>query len=198
MRGRRRTRSIVSRRGRNRIYNSFDLNITSLLDAMVIILVFLLKSASVSMAHFNAEANIEMPMSKSPDLPPDTPHLVIAPDAMIFEDIRILEFVQSADNVGNASPESATYQFKRDDLEEGGRLILPLYEALRTVREKYELLSAKGKGAGADEKAAEEFFGELAIQADKRVNYDILRRVMYTAGSAGYRVFHLLAVRKEE
>lgn len=195
---RRHTRSILSRRGRRKISDSFDLNITALLDAMIIILVFLLKSATISSIHFSAVPNLEMPLSRSPDLPPDTPHLVIAPDALIFEDTRILEFVQSADSIGAATAEDATYQFKREDLAEGGRMILPLFEALRTVREQYELLAAKGQGAGAEDKVAETFFGELAIQADKRVNYDVLRRVMYTAASAGYRVYHLLAVRKDE
>ena len=41
------------------------------------------------------------------------------------------------------------------------------------------------------------FEGILAIQADKRVQYDTIRRIMYTAAASGYKTFRFLALKKE-
>ena len=41
------------------------------------------------------------------------------------------------------------------------------------------------------------FDGVLAIQADKRISYDTLRRVMFTAGDAGFKVFRFLAMQQD-
>jgi len=40
--------------------------------------------------------------------------------------------------------------------------------------------------------------GDLLVQADKNVNYDLLRQIMYTAGLAGYRQFRLTVEKREE
>ena len=41
------------------------------------------------------------------------------------------------------------------------------------------------------------FEGILAIQADKRVNYNTIRKIMYTAATAGFKVFRFLAKQQE-
>lgn len=186
-------RSIRSRRQRKTINASFDLQLTSMLDILVIILVFLLKSYAASTTRFTALPGLEMPVSKSEDSPPDSLHLVITPEAMTFENERILEFVQTAESIGNVT--QANYKFKPSDLDEGGRRILPLYDALVKARDQSELLRAKSKARTADGQPLP-FEGILAIQADRRINYDILRRVMYTAATVDFDTFRFLA-RKE-
>lgn len=186
--------SIRSRRSRRRINGSFELQLTSMMDVLVIILVFLLKSYATSQNNFSSVQGIKIPYSKSELNPPDSLHLIITPEAMTFESERILDFNTSADL--NTASDEVSYSFKKSDLDERGFRIMPLYDALVKAKDKSELLRAKSKAR--DETGAPlPFDGVLAIQADKRISYDTLRKVMYTAGAAGYRVFRLLAMKRE-
>ena len=185
-------RSIRARKRRRRIDMTFELQLTSMLDVMVIILVFLLKTYSASNTSFESVAGLEMPVSHTQEIPKDSLHLIITPEAITFENERIVEFVQSAENLADDLGEAhAKYRFNTRDLDENGLRVLPLYDALLKAKDKSELLRAKSG------QTAPLFDGVLAIQADKRIQYDTLRKVMYTAGSAGYTVFRLLARKAE-
>ncbi len=186
-------RSIKGRRMRRRISNAFDLQLTSMMDILVIIVVFLLKSYAVSTNAFTTVPGIKLPYSGSPDIPPDSLQVIITPEGMTFENNRILDFIQTAASVGSTD---GTYSIKTTDLDEGGRRIVPLYDALMKARGKAELLRTKSQARDAQGKPLP-FEGFLAIQADKRVHYDTIRRIMYTAATAGYKVFRFLAMKRE-
>jgi biopolymer transport protein ExbD len=186
-------RSIRSRRGRKKIEGAFELQLTSMMDVLVIILVFLLKSYAASTNSFQSAAGLKLPISASEDNPPDSLQVIVTPAAMLFDNEKILEFAQSAANVGSAD---ATYSFNKRDLDEGGRRIVPLYDALMKARDKNELLRAKSSARDKNGKPLP-FEGFLAIQADKSIQYDTIRRIMYTAAAAGYRVFRFLAMKKD-
>jgi biopolymer transport protein ExbD len=172
----------------------FELQLTSMMDVLVIIVVFLLKSYQQSTNNFATVPGLKMPISVSMDSPPDSLQVIITPEGITFEGNRIVDFVQSADAAGNV--QDAQYAFKKTDLAEGGRQILPLYDALLRAREKSEQLRLKSKARDAQGKPLP-FEGVLAIQADKRVKYDTIRKIMYTAATAEYRFFRFLAMRKE-
>ena len=187
-------RSILHRRCRKKLTGEFELQLTSLLDVLIIVLVFLLKSYQAATSSFATLPGLQLPVSRSPDVPPDSLHLIVTPEAMTFENERILDFILRAEGAGDTA--GAIYQFKKDDLDEGGRRVVPLYNALMKAREQGELLRARSKAR--DEKGNPlPFEGILAIQADKRVSYETIRRIMYTAATAGYRVFRFLAMKRE-
>jgi biopolymer transport protein ExbD len=188
-------RSIRFRRNRKRIHRDFELPLTSMLDVLVIILVFLLKSYATSPNSFTTVPGLKLPLSGSPEVPPDSLQVIITPEGMTFENERVVEFVVSAVNAGVAD-DTAAYAFKKGDLDEGGRRIVPLFDALVKAREKAELLRAKSK-ARDEQGNPLPFDGVLAIQADKRVKYDTIRKIMYTAATAGYRTFRFLATARE-
>ncbi len=185
--------SIRQRRVRKSLNQMAELPLTSMLDIFVIILVFLLRSYSASTTTFSSPPGIEIPNSASVDIPPDSHHLIITPESVTFEDARVVDFTQTADSVGTDEPK---YEFARRDLDEGGLRILPLFDALVKARKQSETLREKSQ-VRDDTGNPLPFEGVLAIQADKKIDYTILRRVLYTAGAAGYRVFRFLAVRKE-
>jgi biopolymer transport protein ExbD len=187
-------RSIRHRRVRRKIHKDFELQLTSMMDILVIILVFLLKSYSTSTNSFSSVAGLQLPISKSQELPPDSLHLIVTPEAITFEDARVVEFLQTPDSLSSSQ---ATYSFKPGDLTEGNMLIAALFDSLNKAREKAELL--RQKSPARDEKGNPlPFDGILAIQADKRVKYDTLRKIMYTAGAAQFRTFRLLATRQDQ
>jgi biopolymer transport protein ExbD len=184
--------SIRIRRGRRKITKAFDLQLTSMMDVLVIIVVFLLKSYAASTNNFTTAPGMQIPISGSPDIPPDSLQVIITPEALTFEAERIVEFVQT----GSLSGSDAAYQFNAKDLDEDGRRIVPLFDALVKARDKAELLRAKSTARTEDGKPLP-FEGVLAITADKRVRYDTIRKIMYTAATAGYKVFRFLALQRE-
>ena len=186
-------RSIRIRRSRKKVGKPFDLQITSMMDILIIILVFLLKSYQTSTNSFSTLPGIKLPYSKSQEIPRDSLHLIVTPEALTFENERILEFEVTPESAAGAEP---VYHFKKQDVDEGGLRISPLYSALIKARENAELLRQKSHARDAQGNPLP-FDGVLAIQADKRMNYDILRKIMYTAGAAGYRTFRLLAMKRE-
>lgn len=184
--------SIKRRRFRRKVNKAFELQLTSMMDVMVIIVVFLLKSYNTSMNSFTTAAGLKLPISSSLDSPNDSLQVIVTPESMTVDNERVIDFVQTAANAGS---NETTYQFKASDLDEEGKRIVPLYDALMKAREKTEVLLAKSK-ARVDGKP-NEFEGVLAVQADKRVKYDTIRKIMYTAGTAGYKVFRFLAMKKD-
>ena len=186
-------RSIRSRRGRKKINKEFELQLTSMMDVLVIIVVFLLKSYAASTNAFTTVPGMKLPISASLEAPPDSLQVIVTPEGLTFENERILDFAQSAAAAGSTD---AGYAFRGADLDEDGRRIVPLFDALVKARDKSELLRAKSKAR--DEKGNPlPFEGVLAIQADKRVSYDTIRKIMYTAATAGYKVFRFLAIQRE-
>ncbi|MBY0470659.1 biopolymer transporter ExbD [bacterium] len=185
-------RSIQSRRTRRRIQKDFELQLTSLMDVLVIILIFLLKTYSASTTNFASVNGIQLPMTGSRDLPPDSLQVIVTPEALTIDNQRIMDFVQNAAAAGS---DEAVYQFNPTSLDEGGRRIVPLYDALMKARQRAELLQVKSKARDAQGNPLP-FEGVLAIQADKRIRYDTLRKIMYTAAAAGYRTFRFLAMKK--
>jgi biopolymer transport protein ExbD len=187
-------RSIRERRIRKRIHGEMELQLTSLMDVLVIILVFLLKSYAATTHSFNPAPGIQLPTSASTDTLTDSLAVIVTPEGLTFENERILDFSMTGASAGT---NEATYDFRASDLDENGRRIVPLYNALVRAREKAELITAKSGVKGPDGNPPP-FEGILAVQADKRIQYDTIRKVMYTSAAAGYRVFRFLALRREQ
>ena len=187
------TRGIMRRKGRRRTQEPFELQLTSMMDVLVIIVVFLLKSYNISTHNFTSTSGLQLPTSSSQDNPTDSLQVIITPESITVDEDRVLDFHQLSTQI---SSNEANYTFKTSDLDEGGFRIIPLYDALVKAKEKTELLLAKSKSRTSEGKPLP-FEGILAIQADKRVRYDTLKKIMYTAGMAGYKVFRFLALKKE-
>ncbi|MBI3534513.1 MAG: biopolymer transporter ExbD [Deltaproteobacteria bacterium] len=187
-------RSIRQRRSQKKLSYFFDLQLTSMLDIFIVVLIFLLKIYAVSTNSFSTVNGIKLPYSFSLDTPPDTLQVIITPEGLTFENNRIIDFIQTASEAGSSN---SVYTFKTSDLDEGGRRIVALYDALLKAKEKSELLRLKSKAR--DEKGKPlPFEGFLAIQADKSVRYDIIRKIMYTAATADFKTFRFLALKHEE
>ncbi len=189
-----RNRSIRFRGRRKKIHKDFELQLTSMMDILVIILVFLLKSYSTSTNSFSSVPGIQLPISKTAESPPDSLNVIVTPEAITFEGTRVVEFVQSADALNGGQP---SYSFKTEDLDENNMRIARLYDALTKAREKSEVLRAKSPARDENGQPLP-FDGVLAIQADKRVKYDTLRKIMYTAGAAQFKIFRLLAMKLDQ
>lgn len=136
-----------------------DLNVTPLVDMFVILVLFLV-------ANFSATGEI-LALNKDVQLPEaaNTEELTLAPVVMVSKD----EVLVSGTLIGRV-----------EDLTRDDYLNIPtLEEKLRDMRKQYEDLHNAANDSGA-------FKGEVNIQADKAVQFRIIKRVMFSCAAAGY------------
>ena len=168
---------------------SMGLQLTSLMDVLMIIVIFLLKSYGISSMGVTQADKIELPVSKAPDLVGEGMQLVVAQDKITLDSEVVLEFAGDYKEKKFVLPEGSM------DTSNAGRGILPLYEKLKKKKDDYDLLASRAQ----DPKAAlSRWTGDILVQADKEANYELIRQIMYTAGMAGYKQFRLTVEKRPE
>jgi biopolymer transport protein ExbD len=188
-------RSILQRRSRRKIKKDFELPLTSMMDMLIILLVFLLKSYASNAVAIATSPNIKLPTSSSEELPGDAANLIVDQYGITIDGEKVAEFKGVAPNT---PADKASYIFEPGLVDQAGRRIRPVYDSLTKIREKAELLLAKTVVKDKDGNVTRpKFHGTLVIHADKSVRYELLRKIMYTAGSAEYRIFKLLTSKKD-
>lgn len=149
-----------------------ELNITAMMDLMTIILVFLIKSFSASSITVTASEDVRPPASSARATPKDTIAITVTQKSVMVGDKRRVDLV-----AGAARPE---------DLQ--GSLVLPLDAALKKEVEKLKKIAERNPGAP--------FSGEVSIIGDKRISYDLLSKVLYTAGQNELDKFRFIILQK--
>lgn len=184
--------SSASGRGRGRPRRkrsrTFALQLTSMMDVLIIIVIFLLKSYGLSIMQVPQEDKLQLPVSKSTEMFGEGIVLSIAQDQIMVDSESVLQF-------------AGDYKEKKFELPEGamdskgeGRL-LAVYDILKRKKDEFDTIAAR---APDPVEAAKKWTGELLVQADKEVPYELIRRVMFTAGMAGYKQFRLTVEKQAE
>ncbi len=149
-----------------------ELNITAMMDLMTIILVFLIKSFSASSITVTASEDVRPPMSTARATPKDTIAITVTPKSIMVGDKKRVDLTNAAVRGG--------------DLQ--GKLILPLDAALKKEVEKLKYI--------AERNPSSPFNREVSIIGDKRVSYDLLSSVLYTAGQNELENFRFIILQK--
>lgn len=190
-----------SGRARRLKRRAFGLQLTSLMDILMIIVVFLLKSYGLSSMSIAQEDKIELPVSKATETFGEGIVLMIAQDKITVDGNTVVEFVPSEEKPAEGAEGKFIPTFKLPDgaLDDSGNVgsrgILPIYDALKLKKEEFDTLASR---APDPVEAAKKWTGDLLVQADKNVSYELIRRVMYTAGMAGYKQFRLTVEKQPE
>ena len=153
------------------------LNIMLMLDMMTIILVFFLKSFSVSVENISLGDDLMLPTSDSDVKPHQAVQVTITKKAIVVE----------GDPVAAVKRGAVDASVKRDGAS--GYLINPLLTVLQkhgTRLKKIEKLTG-GKM---------KFKGELVLVADQGLPYRLISEVLYTAGQAEFGKYRLLVLKK--
>lgn len=178
--------------------STFALQITSLMDILMIIVVFLLKSYGLSSMSIAQEDKLELPVSKSTEMFGEGIVLVIAQDRITIDSEPVLEFLPPTQQSAEGKP-IPTFQLPDGAMDNSGNVgsrgILPVYDVLKRKKEEFDLLASR---APDPVEAAKKWTGDLMVQADKSVNYELIRHVMYTAGMAGFKQFRLTVEKRPE
>lgn len=148
------------------------LNITSMMDIFIIILVFLLKVFSTQGQLVTPAAGLTLPTSTIESPARESLSVKILADKILVEDEVVLNSVD----------------YEKTVKDESKGLIKSLYNTL--------VLHAK-EAKAVSEKVESSFSGEITIHGDKGIPYNLLTRVMYTCTKAGYPVMKLLVYREE-
>ncbi len=153
--------------------SSFKIQITSMVDMFVILLVFLLKTYSTSPVNITPKDGLNLPSSTSLVDPVDVVKLIVAADGVFVEEKKIM------------------------DLEKGRFPASALDKADPSfIRTLYTALDERAKLAKSISQVNDsfEFDGKVLLQADRNLPYDVLQKIMYTSMMAGYADVKLAVV----
>jgi biopolymer transport protein ExbD len=149
-----------------------ELNITAMMDMMTIILVFLIKSYASSAVTMTSSEELKPPISTTRLTPKDTVAITITPKHVLVGEKSKVDLESGA--------------LKPSDLS--GRLIVPLDAALKKEVEKAKTIESRGGTV---------FSHELTVIGDKRIQYDLLMSVLYTAGQNELENYRFIVIQKE-
>ena len=144
-----------------------ELNLTSMMDAMTIILLFLLKTYSTHGQIVSPSKDLVLPYSFSKEPPKKELTVAVTRDNILVSD----EVVVPVSNV------------KSNDV-----MISPLYQELKRRAEEAkenEILYAIP------------FDHEIIIQGDQEIPFQLLFKVLYTCGQSEYNKLRLLTIREK-
>ncbi len=151
-----------------------EIDITSLLDILVILLIFLIKSYNSSGVTLNVPKGIELPKSGSESI--NTPGVLIqvSKDTIWVDSKTVLD----------------TETLPKIIYDQGGRRIVPLFNELVKKKEEIKNLSKQS------DKVAK--FGGIAnLVIDKSLKYSYVKKVMFTAAAAGFKEYKFVVMGQE-
>lgn len=162
------------------------LTITSMMDMMTIILVFLLKSYSTEDISVAPSEDLQIPVSSALKPPKLAVNLVVSRKEILVDSVPVLRLERVAD------PETGEETVQIPDDQKTGQLVDTLYDRLL---EKAETAKELGSRAGTDEL---DFKGQILLQCDRRLPFSVVREVMYTAGQAQFGEFRFVVIKGAE
>lgn len=162
------------------------LNITSMMDMMTIILVFLLKSYGAEDISVAGNDDLQIPVSMAMKPPKLAVNVVVSRKDIIVDGSHVMDLEQG---VSDATGE---VEIRVPEDEKRGQLISSLYDVLL---EKAE--NAKDLGVRSGQ-AEFEFKGEILLQCDKRLPFSVIREIMFTAGQAQFGNFRFVVIKGRE
>lgn len=161
-------RSIRSRM-RRKMDPVSDLDMTSLLDIITILLVFLILSYNPNNIVFKIPGSVDPPTSETNDLNTEGVVVIVSATHIWVDGEPVLD------------PNSNTNRA----YDHGGRRILPLFNEL--VRRR-EIIQRTEKTAPN----AKKFSGQVNLIMDKSLKYSFLKKILYTTAEAGYGKYRMV------
>lgn len=146
---------------------SFALNITSMTDMFTIMLVFLLQTYSTANVEIIPEKGLELPASTSALNPVEGVKLSLSMDALKIGDRQIASVTDR--HIAGKEVDANDPQF-----------IPSLYTELDALIKQSDKPEIKE--------------GRILLQADTRLPYETLKKVMYTASMAGFAQMKLITL----
>lgn len=152
------------------------LMLASMLDILMAILFFLLKNYSQSQSEFSTSKDIQLPFSTAQKAPENALQLVVSQSVILLDDKEIVVLKDGA--------------VPPAELFKDGVTITKLAQELKASKER-SLYIEKNNDAFS-------FTGTLVMQADKSAKFDLIKKVIYTAGISDFVNLKLAVMKKPE
>jgi len=149
------------------------------------ILFFLLKNYSATATDFALGKDISLPASSAVLPPIPALQLVVTQKAVMLDDKEICKIIN-----GDIDPKEI---FRGD-----GVTVVKLAQELKLQRERsqmYSKLQGEKPPEGVDPKS---FSGTIVMQADKGLTFNILKKIIYTAGISDFVMLKLAVLKKDQ
>jgi biopolymer transport protein ExbD len=169
-----RNRSIKNKKRVKR--KSFDLDITSLLDILVILLIFLIKSYNSSGVTLNIPEGIELPKSESANINTAGVIIQVSKDKIWVDSKTILD----------------TSDLPQNLYDDGGRRVIPLFDELSKKKDEIKNMNIQTGGK------AQKFSGVVNLIVDKSLKYSYVKKIMYTCASAGFKEYKFVVMGEQQ
>lgn len=157
--------------GRRRLKTAFEIDITSLLDILTILLVFLIQSYNASGVIINVPEGITLPRSNTESINTFGVNIQVSASKIWVDDKEVLNTEALPDKIYDA----------------GGRRIISLYNELVRVKETI-------KRSEKSSPEANKFTGIANLVVDKTLKYSYVKRIMYTCADAGFKEFKFVVM----
>ena len=168
-----RNRSIRNKTRRNK-RESFEIDITSLLDILVILLVFLLKSYNSSGVTVDIPKEISIPMSSTQDLNNAGVMIQVSQKKIWVDSETILDLDENPKRI----------------YDQGNKRIISLYDIL--VKKKDEINNLHKQVP-----EAKKFSGIANLIIDKTIKYSYVKKIMYTCAAAGFQKYKFVVLAED-
>jgi biopolymer transport protein ExbD len=152
------------------------LMLASMLDILMAILFFLLKNYSTVVSDFSMGKDISLPQSSSMVPPAQALQLVVTQHAVILDDKEL--FAMDNGDVPRA------------ELYRDGITIVKLAQALKEQKDRSMFIQQHND--------QHSFTGTIVMQADKNLRFNVLKKVIYTAGIADFVNLKLAVLKKDD
>ncbi len=153
------------------------LNITPMMDMMTILLVFLLKQFSVQAAAASMSEGLQLPTSSIETTRPLAVNVSVTQNAILVE----------GDAVAPVRAGAIDPSMKRDGAN--GYYITPLVDTLQKHANRLKKIALIG---------GTQFDGTAMIMVDKATPYRLLTEILYSAGQAEFRNYHLAVIKRSQ
>lgn len=164
-----RRKSVIKRKKKE-----LDIDITSLLDILVILLVFLLKSYNPSDLKLDLTSNLTMPKSVSKKLGNMSVTIQVSKDRKVFVNNK---------EIGRISNSSSSIAFLEKELKK--------HRANDEKTNQARSLAAMDKDLIEKKKKSQK---QVNIVMDKSLSYAVMQKVMHTSATAGYPKFKFIVM----
>ena len=155
------------RKDRGHDLKDTKINLVSILDILTVLLAFLLQSFSVEGDIITPSQALTLPASSAKKKPELALRIAVTQDYLLYE--------------GNAIVEISKMMAAKD-------IVVPELSTMLEERKKTTQKIAANS-------STVEFKGDVVIEADRKIRFDVLERVIYTCGQAGYSNFSLLVLK---
>jgi len=152
------------------------LMLASMLDILMAILFFLLKNYSAVVSDISVGRDISLPESSAMVPPMPALQLVVTQKSILLDDKEVATIIN-----GDVDPKQ---------LWKDGVSIVPLLQAFKKQKDRSMFIQKSND--------AHSFNGTIVMQADKSLQFGLLKKVIYTAGVSDFVMLKLAVLKKDD